>query len=152
MQSVWKTNRRTYRVRILERLVSDNERRAGIEWLARYGGNDAKCSDTEGPFIYMGSRRAFDGGMKERDGERERKRKRQGGRTGGCSKAATRSRSASVLFLPCLVHPSNFAIPSQQGDKEVEELSFSLFHGLSRANSFFWKNIFAKKLFPDTNC
>lgn len=89
------------------------------------------------------------GGWK-RDGERERKRKRQGGRTGGRSKAATRSRGASVLFLPCLVHPSNFATLSQQGDKEVEELPFSLSFAVSRVRILFSGNVFAKKLFPES--
>lgn len=47
-------------------------RRAGgqIEWIARYRGNDAKCADTEGTFIYMGSCCAFDGDERERESEK----------------------------------------------------------------------------------
>lgn len=115
------------------------ERQAGIEWLARYGGNDAKCGDTEGPFIYMGSRRAFDGGMKERRDEKGRKRKSQGGRTGGRSKAATRSRGASVLFLPCLSFIPPTSLPSRDEVTRWWKDSYSLPRGLSRTNSLFRK-------------
>jgi hypothetical protein len=81
--------------------------------------------DTVGPFIYMGSRRAFDRGWgRERPGER----KREGGRTGGRSKAATRSWGASVLFLPCLSPPParsprrcTTSPPSRAEKREVEE-------------------------------
>lgn len=131
-------------------LVSGDERRAGIEWLARYGGNDAKCDDTEGLFIYMGSRRAFDGGMKERREQRERKRKRQGGRTGGRSKAATRSRGASVLFLPCPVHPSNFATLSRRDDEERWKDLLTL--AVSRAPIFFPETFPLRNYSPYTSC
>lgn len=124
------------------------ERQAGIEWLARYGGNDAKCGDTEGPFIYMGSRRAFDGGMKERRDEKGRKRKSQGGRTGGRSKAATRSRGASVLFLPCLSFIPPISLPSR--DEVVEGLllssSRSLTHEFSFPETFSLRNCFVTRI------
>ena len=122
--------------------------RAGIEWLARYGGNDAKCGDTEGPFIYIWESRAFDGGMKERWEESERKRKRQSGRTGGRWKAATRSRGASVLFLPCPVHPSNFATLSRRNmtRRWKNLLTLAVFLRI-----LFCKNVFIKKLFSNTN-
>lgn len=90
---------------------------AEIEWLARYDGNDAKCGDTEGPFIYMGSRCAYDGGWE---------REREGGRTGGRSKAATRSWGASVLFLPYL-----------------RFIPLALCHPLARRDDGRWKDLFA---------
>lgn len=120
-------------------LVSGDERRAGIEWLARYGGNDAKCGD-EGSFIYMGSRRAFDGGMKERrKREGERERDRVGAQVAARKWPRGHERKRSLLALPrsSLQLHQPLATRWERGGRSLSpSLSLSLSWSLAREFSF----------------
>jgi len=126
-------------------IVSGDERQAEIEWLARYGGNDAKCGDTEGPFIYMGSPLST-GGWK-RDGKRKRERERD--RVGAQVAARKRPRGHGAQASSSC--PAPFIPPTLPPSRDEMRRWKDLFTLTVSRTILFSGNVFIKKLFPHTS-
>jgi len=120
--------------------------RAGIEWFARYGGNDAKCGDTEGPFIYMGKPCFRWGDEREMGREREKEKETEWAHRWPLESGhAVTGRKRPLLAMPRSSLQLCYSLAKY--NEEVEELTHS--DGFLRI--LFCKNVFIKKLFSNTS-